>query len=133
MTCREKGGSQTALSENTGYWAVTYRQNPFLRKRFSHLSGTQMGILKFVLSYFVLILSCKSFGMRVDSMGFVFQALDVSTTFSESIEMIVDGNEWKACLFIGLLRSFLALQDRADQLIFLCWVHSFAAIICLLW
>jgi hypothetical protein len=83
MTCREKGGGQATFSEYIGHRPIMSLENAFLCKRFSDLSGTEVGVLKFVLSYFVLILSCKPFGMRVDSMGFVFQAFDVSAAFPE--------------------------------------------------
>ena len=58
-------------------------ENAFLSKRFSDLSGTEVGMLYLILNYFVLILLCKPFGMRVDSMGFAFQAFDVSVAFSQ--------------------------------------------------
>ncbi len=90
-----------------------------------------MGVTDFVLDHFAFVFSCESFGMRVDSMELIFQALDVSVTFSESLEIMVDGTDWKAFFFADLLRSLLALQDRTDQLIFLCCVHGVAARICL--
>jgi hypothetical protein len=58
-------------------------ENVFLGKCFSDLSGTEVRVLEFILNHFVLILSCKPFGMRVDSMGFVFQTFDVSAAFPE--------------------------------------------------
>ena len=41
------------------------------------MPGTEMGMLELVSDYFVLIFSRKSSGMRMDSMGLVFQALDI--------------------------------------------------------
>ena len=69
--------------------------------------------------------------MRLVSMRFVPEAFDIPAAFSESLEIIIDGAEWNACFFTGLLRVFLALQDRTNQLIFLCCVHSVASRICL--
>ena len=83
VTCREKGGGQSTFSEYIGYRPVMDLENAFLGKRFSDLSGTEVRVLKFVLSYLVLIFSCKPFGMGVDSMRFVFQTFDVSATFPE--------------------------------------------------
>jgi len=47
-------------------------------------------------------------------MRFVAEAFDIPSAFSESLEIIVDGTEWNACLFTGFLRGFLALQDRTN-------------------
>ena len=87
-------------------------------------------MLKFILGDFILILACKSFGMRVDSMGFVFQTFDVVAAFSQQLEIIIDSAEGNTCFFTDLFRSFLTLQDRADQLIPLKCIHSFASIVC---
>ena len=90
-----------------------------------------MWVLEFILDYFILTFSCKPFGMRVNSMGLVFQALDVSITFLESLEIIVDGTDWEVFFFADLLGSFLTLQDRTDQLISLNCIPGVASRICL--
>ncbi len=61
----------------------------------------------------------------------VAEAFDILSAFSESLEIIVDGAERNACFFTCLPRGFLALQDRTNQFIFLCCVHSVASRICL--
>ena len=71
------------LSEDVDYCPIMDLQNAFLGESFSDLPGTEVGMLKFVLDYFVPVLSCKPLGMRVDSMRLVFQIFDISATFSE--------------------------------------------------
>lgn len=117
--------------ENAGHCAITNLQNPFLSKSRSDLSGTEMWVLEFILDYFALIFSCKPFGMRANSMGLVFQVLDASATFPESLEIIVDGTDWEVFFFADLLGTFLALQDRTDQLVSLNCIHGVASRICL--
>lgn len=63
MTCREKGGSQSTVSEYIGYRAIMDFQNAFFGECFSHLPGTEMGMLKFVLEYLSLVLQCEPSGM----------------------------------------------------------------------
>jgi hypothetical protein len=58
-------------------------KNAFLSESYSDLPGTEVGMLKLVLDYFVPVFSCKPLGMRVDSMRLVFQTFDISATFSE--------------------------------------------------
>ncbi len=131
MICREKEGSQAALSEDVSYCAVTYLQNTFLGESFSDLPRTEMGMLEFVSDYFVLIFSRKSSGMRMDSMGLVFQALDISATFSQSLKVTVYPAEWNALFFADFLGLSLAFQDGTDQLISFDCIHSVASRICL--
>jgi hypothetical protein len=104
-------------------------ENAFLSERFSDLSRTEVGMLEFVLSDFILILACKSLGMGVDSMGFVFQTFDVAVAFSQQLEIMIDSAEGNACFFIDLFRSFLTLQDGTNYFIPLKCIHSFASII----
>ena len=104
-------------------------ENAFLGKHFSDLSGTEVGMLKLILGDFILILACKSFGMRVDRMGFVFQAFHVSATLPEQLEIMIDSAEWDTCFLIDLFRSFLILQDGTNYFIPLKCMHSFASII----
>ena len=104
-------------------------ENAFLSESYSDLPGTEVGMLKFVLDYFVPVFSCKPLGMRVDSMRLVFQTFDISATFSEQLEIIIDSADRDACSFIDLFGSFLALQDRTDYFIPLKCIHSFASII----
>jgi len=91
-------------------------ENAFLRKCRSDLSRTEVGMLKLILSYFILIFACKSFGMRVDSMGFVFQAFDVAA-FSQQLEIIIDSAEGNTGFLADLLWGFLTFEDRTDYFI----------------
>ena len=92
-------------------------ENAFLRKCRSDLSRTEVGMLKLILGDFILIFACKSFGMRVDSMGFVFQAFDVAATFSQQLEIIIDIAEGNTGFLTDLLGSFLTFEDRTDYFI----------------
>jgi hypothetical protein len=120
MIYREKGGSQAAFSENAGNRAIVDLQNAFLSKCRSDLPGTVVWVLEFILNYFVLIFSCESSRMRVNSMGLVFQALDISVAIAESLEVTVYPAEWNALFFADFLGLFLTFQDGTDQLILLC-------------
>ena len=86
-----------------------------------------MRILESVLNYFVLIFLCQPFGMRMDSMRSVIEAFDSPSAFSESLEVIVDSAEWNICFHTDLLRGFLTLQYRTDQLISLNCIHDVAS------
>ncbi len=52
--------------------------------------------------------------------------------YEATAEIVVYGTEWNACFLAGLLRSFLAIQNGTNQLIFLCYVHWIASRIRLL-
>ncbi len=71
------------LFEDIDHCAIVDLQNAFLGESSSDLPGTEVWVLEFILNYFVLILSGKPSGMRVDRMGCVFQAFDVSAAFSQ--------------------------------------------------
>ena len=45
----------------------------------------------------------------------------------ESLEVIVDSAKWDVCFLTDLLRDFLMLQDRTDQLIPLYCTHGVAS------
>lgn len=126
MTCREKGGSQTAFLKDVRNRVVVGLQNVFLGKCFSDLPRTEVGMLEFIPDHFVLVFLCKSLGGRVDSMGSVREAFHVSVAFSKSLEVTVDVTECEVCFCTNLLRCFLMLQDRTYQLITLICVHSVA-------
>jgi hypothetical protein len=63
----------------------------------------------------------------MDSMRPVIEAFDSPSAFSESLEVIVDSAEWNIFFHTDLLRGFLALQYRTDQLISLNCIHGVAS------
>jgi hypothetical protein len=131
MTCREKGGSQAAFLKDVCDRMVIDLQNVFLGKRFGDFSRTQVGMLEFILNYFGFVFLCKSFGMRVNSMGSVPKAFYASVAFSESPKVTVDATEWNILFFTDLFGLFLTLQNGTDQFIPLNCIHSVASRVCL--
>ena len=104
---------------------------PILSESFGDLTRAKMGMTDFILDHFAFVFSCESFGMGMNGMRSIYQALHVLPTSPESLKIMVDSAEWDTCFQINLLGSFLIPQDRTDQLILLCCVHSFASRVCL--
>jgi len=124
VTCREKGGSQTMFSEYIAYRAVMELQNTFLGECFSNLSGTEVGMMEFVVDHFILIFSREPSGIRVDSVRLISETSHIPAFFSKSLEVAIDSAKGNIYLFANLLWGFLMLQDRTDQFIPLNCIHS---------
>jgi len=97
MICRQKGGIQILLFEYIGYCAIAYLQNSFLGKGFGDLPRAKMRMKNFIFDHFAFVFSCESFGMGMNSMRSIYQALYVLSTLPESLKVMVNSAEWDTC------------------------------------
>lgn len=58
MTCQQKGGTQTIIIEDVCDRMIADLPDTFFGHGFSNLTGTEVGMLKFVMDYFVFVFLC---------------------------------------------------------------------------